>query len=87
MSPEIKLAFSREVPKGSCVIGREVEGKTAYTPVAISDSMSTDIFVCGIARKIIDDGENPVIVFHDEEEMEENEERIRRAFEDLVKDE
>jgi len=88
MSPEIKVAFSREVPRGSCIIGiHNKEEDLKYMPIAITDCQSTDIFADGIVRKLLKEGENPVIVFGSEEEMEENINIIYKAFGDLIKDE
>ena len=84
MSPEIKVAFSREVLKGACVVGKEEEQPQRYTPVAISDCLGTDFVIDGIVRKMLKDGENPMIIFNNEEEMEENLERIQNAFGDLL---
>lgn len=80
MSPEVKIAFSREVPRGACVVGVEREG-LKYDPVAITDSQSTDLFSLGIARKLLNEGKNVIFVFGSEGEMKENVNKIAKAFE------
>ncbi|GIW70245.1 MAG: hypothetical protein KatS3mg101_0992 [Patescibacteria group bacterium] len=81
MSPEIKIAFSREVPRGACVVGRQ-EDENKYVPISITDCQGTDLMALGIARKMLKDGETPVFVFGSEDEMEENADKIRMAFDD-----
>ena len=83
MSPEIKVAVSKEIPQGACVIGKEVsQGK--YEPIAISDSTSTDLFIDGIVRKELKNGSDIVILFGSEDEMVDNYEHIANAFGDLL---
>jgi len=83
MSPEIKVAFSKEIPKGACVVGKE-RGEGKYEPIAMSDSTSTDLFIDGVVRKELKNGGDIVILFGSEEEMLENYEHIADAFGDLL---
>jgi len=83
MSPEIKVAVSKEIPKGACIIGKEVnQGK--YEPIAISDSTSTDLFIDGVVRRELKRGEDVIILFNSEDEMVDNYEHIANAFGDLL---
>jgi hypothetical protein len=83
MSPEIKVAVSREIPKGACVVGKERRGGK-YEPIAISDSTATDLFINGIVRRELERGEDVIILFNSEDEMMENHEHIANAFGDLL---
>lgn len=83
MSPEIKVAVSREVPKGACVVGKE-RGEGRYEPIAISDATATDLFIDGVVRRELKKGEDVIILFNSEDEMVENYEHIANAFGDLL---
>jgi hypothetical protein len=86
MGLEIKLGFSNEVARGVCVVGKEINQGELET-IAVSDSTSTDLFIDGIVRKELENGNDIVILFGSEEEMEENQEHIANAFGDLLDDE
>ena len=83
MSPEIKVAVSKEISKGACVVGKEV-GQGKYEPIAISDSTATDLFIDGVVRRELKKGEDVIILFNSEDEMVENYEHIANAFGDLL---
>ena len=83
MSPEIKVAVSKEIPQGACVIGKEV-GQDEYEPIAMSDSTSTDLFIDGVVRKELKNGNNVVVLFRSEKEIIDNYEHIANAFGDLL---
>ena len=84
MGERLTVAYSREVPVGSVAIGDETDdGK--YEPEFYSDSLAGDLFVDGLIRKKHGKGKNFVVIFHSQEDIDENFDSLEDAVGDIVK--
>ena len=85
LTKELDKAMSQLVrSKGVCVIAEEGDEPHSFNPITITDCLGTDFIVDGIVRKMLKENKDPLLIFNNEKEMEDNSEVIQRAFKDLT---